>query len=119
MTTAVCLKCGVMKLGAWVPCPKCGYSPESNEERAKAILLTDHLLTPEQLKEASAYIGAGNTPNFDEEAISEMAANFEEISKHPPPGARGCLIMKCILIGIPISLAIAIAWMLWYLKHSP
>jgi hypothetical protein len=108
-----------MKFGAWVPCHKCGYSPESNEERARAILLSDHNLTGEQLEEVSEKIGLGIVPTFDEAAIAQMASEFEEISKHPPPGARGCLIMKCILIGIPIALGIAIAWMLWYLKHSP
>jgi hypothetical protein len=42
MTHAICIKCGASKFGALNPCKECLYAPDSKEDCARSILLSDH-----------------------------------------------------------------------------
>jgi hypothetical protein len=112
MTTAVCLKCGKMKFGAWVPCPKCGFAPENDEDKIKSIYLSDHNLSREGLEEVSQAIVDGKTINFPEE---ELKQGVEEMKNMPPPRVgRACFTLIAILLVIIASVIGLIA----YLGHS-
>lgn len=116
MTAAICIKCGAMKVGAFSPCAKCGFTPVSNEDQARSILLSDRNLDPAALKKTGYRIAEGETPAFDETAVAQMAAEFGELRKHVPPPPLGCLIFQWVLIGTMITLALALAYLYWYLR---
>ena len=80
MTVAVCIRCGARKKGALSTCDWCGFDPQTSEDQAKAILLSDRNMTPEQLEVVSQKIEADERPEFDEAACDELA---EYIRQHP------------------------------------
>ena len=41
MTMAACFKCGVIKFGAFVPCPKCSGCPQTEDELALSLASND------------------------------------------------------------------------------
>ena len=107
MTLAICLKCGTRKHGAWITCPSCGFTPESNEDQARALLLTDHNYNQEQLQEIGAAIANGVPPDFNEEQIAEIAKGVGD-SELPV----GCKIAVWIPIVVLIVLVALVFW-LW------
>ncbi len=56
--------------------------PESAEDRARSLLLTDHVQTGDALRELGEKIKKGCKVQFDEKQIAEMA---EGIRHMPPP----------------------------------
>ncbi len=73
MTLAICLKCGAEKLGAFTPCPRCKYMPESEDELSTSVFLTDHYQDESSLKEAGRKIAAGEPIYLDDEMVSNMS----------------------------------------------
>ena len=59
MTVAVCYKCGEFKFGAFLPCKKCGTRPESEEDRAVSLVITDHYFPQEKLEAISTDLKNG------------------------------------------------------------
>jgi hypothetical protein len=107
-----------MKKGAFTPCLKCGFMPETSADEARSMTLSDHNIPADQLAEIGARIAAGQPVKFDEEAISQMAGEFDEVRKQGPARrALGCLIIKWGLLAILVGLAVSIAVMIWYLKR--
>jgi hypothetical protein len=51
VTLAVCIRCRTPKFGAFVPCRRCGYAPQTEEEQNVCIACSDHVLSVEQLME--------------------------------------------------------------------
>ncbi len=118
MTAAICIKCGAMKVGAFTPCPKCRFTPESPQDQARSILLSDRNLDASTLEEKAQRIHRGETLNFDESAVAQMASEFEELRKHVPPRPVGCLIFQWTLIVILVLLVIAVVCLYWYVHHG-
>ena len=117
MTYAICIKCGEGKLGAFVPCNRCGFTPESTSDRARSMLLCDHLTDRAALDAAGHKLRAGEPLEFDEPGVAQMAAEMEEIAKHPPPGFDGgCAVFMWVLIGIALSLLAAVVALMWYIR---
>jgi hypothetical protein len=65
MTTAVCFKCGFIKHGAVVPCPKCSGFPQTEDELALSLAMTDHYFDRPTLKKVAASVREGKPPHFD------------------------------------------------------
>lgn len=61
MTHAVCLACGNMKFGCWVPCKECGKGPHGPLQIAYSIVYSDHHFDLEQLEEISQFIRENGT----------------------------------------------------------
>jgi hypothetical protein len=111
MTYAICIKCGEGKHGAFVPCLKCGFMPESRSDQARSILLSDLNTDIATLDAAGAKLRAGEALAFDEPGIAEMAAELDEIAKHPPDARRRrlrlptwltvLLLLVCLPVIIP------------------
>jgi hypothetical protein len=78
MTVAVCIRCGAMKLGALTPCPECQFDPEANEDKAKAMVLTDHFLPQQELETISKRIKTSQPVTYPEDTIDEYVKFFEE-----------------------------------------
>ena len=74
MTLAICLECGCKKQGALTLCAECGFTPSTEAEQAKSMLLSDHNMTADQLAANGAMIKAGEGLRFDEDSVGEMAA---------------------------------------------
>ena len=72
MTMAVCLKCGEIKLGAFTPCPACKFAPESSADKSKAMLLTDHLMNQERLKQVSQGIKDGKELIYQPDELEKI-----------------------------------------------
>lgn len=118
MTAAVCLKCGKMKFGAWVRCPKCGFAPATEEDQVKSIFLSDHNLSSDDLKAISQLIADGKTVNFPEEELKQWTEELKNTASRGelrPP--KGCLIFQWLLLGILFALLAAVIGMIVYLRH--
>ncbi|MBL8217139.1 MAG: hypothetical protein JNK87_40840 [Bryobacterales bacterium] len=80
----VCIRCAQRKLDLYEACPACGFTPSTNEDYAKTLILSDSYVIfdndrtrpPEQLRETWAALKAG-TFEFDPLEVSEVAAFFE------------------------------------------
>jgi hypothetical protein len=116
MTYAICTKCGEAKHGAFTPCLRCGFTPQSSSDQARSILLSDHNADRATLDAAGAKLRAGESLEFDEPGIEKMAAELEEIAKHGPPTARGCTIIVWALIGTAVALFALVVGLIWYTR---
>jgi len=65
VTIAICTFCGTEKIGAFVPCKRCGSTPKTVEEGAKSITLTDHNFPPVELQRFSQMIRTGVAVPYD------------------------------------------------------
>jgi len=81
MTTAVCFKCGAMKIGAFTPCKKCQAVPRTVDDLATAMALTDHYFNEENLKRISRDIKSGKPVSLDAESKARLV---ESIKALPP-----------------------------------
>lgn len=78
--TAVCIKCGNFKNKAIIPCSFCGFSPESDEEKAKSIMLsTDYEINNEykgksiyELQVISNDLKKGKEFSFDDKEVKRL-----------------------------------------------
>ncbi|WP_204275143.1 hypothetical protein [Stenotrophomonas maltophilia] len=69
MATAVCFKCGSAKSGALVACRKCGAAPQTNNEYAVSLALSDHLSSKDQLAQYSHELQNGQKLSVPREAL--------------------------------------------------
>jgi hypothetical protein len=64
MTMAVCFKCGALKFGAFCPCGQCLAAPETEEDLALSLAMTDHYFDVATLKQMGATVAAGTPPRL-------------------------------------------------------
>lgn len=65
MTMAVCFKCGVIKFGAFVPCPECSGFPQTEDDLALSLAMTDHYFDMPTLEQMGASVRDGKPPHLD------------------------------------------------------
>lgn len=103
MTVAICIRCGSKKHGALTPCPKCSFNPTENTDKAKAMILTDHLQSVEDLERIAERIRTGQSVVYPEEVVAEYKRAFEAGEDRLPAGFKyGCLV-AAILVGLVIG----------------
>ncbi len=78
MTIAVCIKCGTMMHGTLKPCPNCQFDPELIEDKAKAMILSDHFLPKEDLEEIAERICNDQPVNYPDDAVKDYVQFFEK-----------------------------------------
>lgn len=88
MTQAICLKCGAFKTGAFVPCPECGHLPQSDEDKARHLILTGWYFQPEKLEQYSKMIRSGQRLEFGEETLA-MFITYVRTGHFPPKRSPG------------------------------
>ncbi len=114
MTLAICIKCGEEKLGAFTPCRQCRFTPELMEDKAKALLLSDHYQKVVELRQIGQRIKAGERLSFDEGQIAEMA---EELTRMPEVKMPlGCQIAVWIPIIFMFLLIAALIGLVIYIR---
>ena len=110
MTVAVCLHCGAMKIGAWTPCPRCGYNPETPEDQAKHLMASDHHFDQAGLENISARIEQGLPLTFNPQQVEELATS---IRNTPPLGAKA----RLYVFGCLAAVILVVVGVLYLLGH--
>jgi hypothetical protein len=105
MTRAICIRCGTEKVGALTPCAGCGFDPESLEDRARSVVLSDHHLSPADMESAAAEIRAGSTPDLPE----DLVAGYLESLKNPPSTKGAGIFIIWFMLGALASLGVMFA----------
>ena len=72
MTMAVCFKCGVIKFGAFVPCPECSAFPRTEDDLALSLAMTDHYFDMPTLEQMGASVRDGEPPHLDPETHANL-----------------------------------------------
>src|SRR5262245_48246006 len=72
MTMAVCYKCGVIKFGAFVPCPKCSVAPRTENGLALALAMTDLYVDVPTLEQMGAAVRDGNPPHLAPQTYAQL-----------------------------------------------
>ncbi len=107
MTVAVCIRCGEMKHGALTPCPECGFDPEEDEDRAKAMIVTDHFLPIEELETVAERIKSGEPVIYPEDTVKQFTQTLEENPDLLKPAFLN--------VGWLVAIAVAIAALIWFI----
>lgn len=80
MTTAVCIKCGELKFGSFVPCHACSHGPETDHELIISLAMSDHYLDVDTLKQIGESIREkGEPPNLDPDSYASFKKTIEEL----------------------------------------
>lgn len=111
MTAAVCIACGAMKLGTFTECQDCRHHVTTDEDRARALLLSDRYLDAAELAKASAVIKGGGTATFDEQQVTELTA---AIAKTPTPSTAvtGMFVLGFLVAvgAVGLMIVLVIRW---------
>lgn len=79
MTTAVCIHCGELKFGSFVPCQSCSGRPRTDHELIISLAMSDHYLNVDTLKQIGASIREkGEPPNLDPESYESFRKLIED-----------------------------------------
>ena len=78
MTIAICFACGEYKVGAFTLCRACGTEPQTDEDLAHSLALTDHYLTPEGLAQVQQQALAGQPINIDPDFYEQLVQGMRE-----------------------------------------
>ena len=94
MTMAVCFRCGVIKFGAFVPCPECAAVPGTEDDLALSLAMTDHYFDLPTLKQMGAAVRSGNPPHLDPATHAQLIETIRSsgllkrlVGMAGPPGA--------------------------------
>jgi len=72
MTIAVCFRCGTIKHGAFAPCPDCAAHPQTEDEMALSVALTDHFFDMVALEFFSGALRDGRTLRLNSKQRDEL-----------------------------------------------
>jgi len=86
MTTAVCFKCGSMKFGAFNSCPKCEATPESADDYAVSLAITEHYFPKVELEKIATQVSNGEELLIDPEIKWRFVQMLKAEGVGQPPG---------------------------------
>jgi hypothetical protein len=97
-----------MKTGAWTTCPECQFIPNTREEQARHLMVTDHFLNAEALKSISERVKRGEALEFSEEQLKAVAASIpDRMIQSPETLARytrirriGCFLTVALIVAL-------------------
>ena len=69
---AVCFKCGVIKFGAFVPCPECSAAPQTEDDLALSLAMTDHYFDMPTLEQMGAAVRDGHPPHLGSQTHAQL-----------------------------------------------
>jgi hypothetical protein len=116
--TAVCISCGHFKRLALVKCPSCGFTPSSEDEQARSLILAPAFdageqivgLGSQQLAAASAAIQAGHPYDFDLAEVARVCRMHTQVKAIGPRRLMGDLTRW--LAG-PVLILGIVLWLVW------
>jgi hypothetical protein len=120
MTFAVCINCGATEGQPIDKCAKCGFKPQSDEEKAKSLMLSTAYeingeyrgKTTEELKAIAADIQMGRQYEFDAGEVQSVIAYAQQVMAIP---ARRLIIDGLKWIGPPVAILV-IVYLLLFMK---
>ncbi|HRW11101.1 MAG TPA: hypothetical protein P5121_38635 [Caldilineaceae bacterium] len=88
MTQAICFSCGATKFGAFTPCSACATQPETEDQIAVSLLLTDHFMDAATLAENAERIRtsgkqAAVPPEMRDELLQSIRQGSELFAQTP------------------------------------
>jgi hypothetical protein len=87
MTVAVCTSCGALKPRATTRCAECRFKPYGHEATARAMVLTTHFLSREDLEAISERLVAGKDVTYPEEVVAQIVERLRRRSASRIPFA--------------------------------
>jgi hypothetical protein len=81
MTMAVCNKCGAIKFGAFVACPECSATPQTEDDLALSLAMTDHYFDLPTLEQMGANVRDGRPPDLDPETRAQLIATIRRAGR--------------------------------------
>ena len=106
MNHAICLQCGTGKAGALATCPKCSFRPESSDDRAKSVLLSDRCAPLASLEKVGKRIARGEKMKFDEADVLKWSDLLDSIPR-PPKTHLGLTVRQWTVLAIGLGGAAA------------
>lgn len=88
MTTAVCLKCGSLKFGAFNSCDSCGFAPSTDDELIRSTAMTDHYFSTDVLRQMGNRIASGLPVELDPASYENLRKGLVE-ARSPKGGSKG------------------------------
>jgi hypothetical protein len=116
VSLAICVRCGNDKRRPAGRCSRCGFLPASDEEKAKALILSlDYEIdgpsarTPAGLREIGGQIAAGSDYAFDPEEVRRVIAHAKTVFAVP----RSRMLLDLVRwLAIPLLALAAVLWLL-------
>ena len=85
MKIAVCFSCGETKIGAFRKCEECWKTPETIDEKAISLAMTEHYFDIDTLKKFSEFTKEnGKPPELDKPTCEQFVAIIKEREAQPP-----------------------------------
>jgi hypothetical protein len=72
----ICMLCGTIKSGSYVPCEECGFQPISDEELAIAVMLNE--TSVQNFEQISRSIKSGQIPEYNDKDIEKCIGTSTE-----------------------------------------
>jgi hypothetical protein len=120
MKIAICINCGYNKGKPAVRCPNCGFTPRSDEDKAKSLMLSMYYeidneyrgKSKEDLLEAGRQIAA-KTYRFSATEVAAVVAAAKTALQLPPASKMALDLVRWLG---PVVAVIGIALYLWLHK---
>ena len=109
MNHAICLQCGTGKPGALRQCPRCGFTPEKTEDKAKSVLLSDKCAKMPMLEKVGKRIASGEKLKFDDADVLKWSDLLESLPKVPKKHL-GLTVRQWTIYGIAVGTAVAMGF---------
>ncbi len=74
--TAVCYKCGATKSVAFVPCPECATFPQTEDDLALSLAMSDDCVDMPTLEQMRAAVREGKPLHLDPEPHAQLIQNI-------------------------------------------
>jgi hypothetical protein len=107
VTLAICLRCGYPKVGAWTICQRCHFQPQTKDDLAKSVLLSDHYRDADSLENITKLIESGGSVPFDQNDIEVLKSTIEA-NPYLLKAPLGCHIVVWALVGVMLILVVMV-----------
>ena len=118
MLFSVCIKCAGSKKNPADKCAQCNFKPQSDEEKAKSLILSTAYeikgeykgKTVEELKAIAAQISSGRPYEFNSDEVRGVIAYAQEVLAIP---ARRLIVDGLKWLGVPAAILLIIYLLLY------
>lgn len=107
MTVAICTRCGARKRGALTRCPGCGFEPKENEDKAKALILSDRWIPKKEMENVSARIRKSEPLDYPAGMLTSYVRAFEQ----NPDALKSAMPRKIGWVVAAAAIAATLVWM--------
>lgn len=110
MTTAICIRCGKNKSGAFALSSQCGFLPAAPEDMARSLILSDRQSAEADLLRHAETLLKGGVIDYPEDQVRGLSQAIAQSGVLEPAAADrwlpGLLLGWAILLGLAIAAAV-------------